>query len=168
MSPLRLFFDECCSPRLVKKLAELNAAKCPGLEINHLSDFFKRGDPDDKWLTLLKKKGEWIVVSADRGHQTKGAKLPMVCRKLEITHLLFSSVLVKGGYTVQESVMIQIWGEITKLPLSPQGTQLTLSGKKGPTGWKGSLSVKGKPLSKWCAENGIVFGQHENHEVKDA
>jgi hypothetical protein len=150
MQPLRLFFDECCSPRLVKKLTELHKAANPGLEIAHLPEYFKKGDADDVWLALLRKKGEWIVVSADRGRKTKGAKLPLVCKTLEITHVLFSSVLVKAGYKDQESAMILAWPTLLKLPSLPLGTPLTLSAK-------GVISVKGKPIASWCKSKGVSW-----------
>jgi hypothetical protein len=156
--PLKIFFDECCSDRFVEKLRDSFGASHEGLEIVHLSDYFKRGSSDDEWAAVL-EGGGWIVISADRGRRTKGTKLPPLCVELEITHILFSPTLVRAGYAAQEQVLVCAWPDIVKLTNLPGGTRLMLGMNKPKPGHPIThiLSVKGQAITPWCASKGIAW-----------
>jgi hypothetical protein len=161
MPKLRLFFDECCSKRLTQKLAELYAEDYPGLEIKHLADFFRAGDDDSKWLPLLEQDKEWIVITTDRGKDPKKPKLPVICAELGITHVIFTTGLLRNGYKAHKQALLCVWPQMVRMDRLPRGTRISLGYKfykGGITQWP-TLTIENKSFDGWCIGNGITDTQ---------
>lgn len=56
---MKFIFDENLSENLVRGLKEF------GEDVNHITEFFPRGTPDDEWLELLGEKG-WFLITRDK------------------------------------------------------------------------------------------------------
>ena len=84
-----------------------------------------------------------------------------------MTHVLFNSAVVKGGYNVQKDALIQVWPLLLFAPLLPLGTEITLSTKLKKVPLKASLTIEGKSFDSWCSSKGIVFEQAKCHRVED-
>ena len=72
--PFKLFFDECCSKRLARKIVEIYQECYPDLVTKHISEFCGQGKDDDDWIPLLEKEKDWIILTADRGKDAKKQK----------------------------------------------------------------------------------------------
>jgi len=125
MLPIKLVFDECCSPRLPLKIKEVYSEDFPGIETKHLTDIFKAGDDDSRWLPLLEQQKDWIVITADRGKDSKRPKLPIICERLKITHISLTPVLVHAGYSAHKQALLSSWPDISKIQLLPKGTKVS-------------------------------------------
>lgn len=159
MPPLKLFFDECCSPRLPRKLVEIYIEDYPGIQTQHLTDLFKGGTDDADWLKTLEQDKDWVVITADRGRDSKRPKLPIVCSALGITHISMTPALQEAGYSEHKQAMLCVWPQIVKVPFIPKGTKVSLGYhmvNKGATKIH-SLSVSQKAFDLWCREKSIVF-----------
>lgn len=109
MSPgIRLLFDECVAPRLYKEVFAQFLIFCPEIEeTKHVIDL-QRGEDDEKWVPEL-AAGGWIVISTDlgsKGTKGRGERLPIVCKKHNITHVLISgSIQQKGRFEIVCSIL---------------------------------------------------------------
>ena len=157
MQPLRLLFDECCSKRLPGKLAEIYAEDYQ-IETKHLTEFFSKGDDDADWLPLI-ESGGWIVITTDRGKDPKKPKLPVICERLGINHLMFTSELLNAGYAAQKQALLCVWPQLVRITALPKGTGVMLgyrAFKHGLTMWP-VLSIANKSFDAWCAEKNVSF-----------
>ena len=62
---MRVFFDNCVSPKIVQALTDLLVEQDEKPELVHLRDRFRPDTPDAEWLHELGEDGDWIIVSAD-------------------------------------------------------------------------------------------------------
>jgi hypothetical protein len=153
---LKLFFDECCSKRLARKVVEIYSECYPNLQTKHLTDICIGGGAEDPdWLSTLDK--DWIVLTADRGKKSKKQKLPAICGRLGITHISMTSHLIDAGYKAQKQALLCVWPEIMKTPLLPKGTKVSLGYRMINKGlskvpW---LSIEQKAFAIWCHEKGV-------------
>jgi hypothetical protein len=157
MQPIKLFFDECCSPRLPPKIKEVYSEDYPGTETKHLTEIFKAGEDDPQWLAILEQQKDWIVITADRGQDSKRPKLPLICDKLKITHISMTPALVQEGYSAHKQALLSLWPDIAKIQLLPKGTRVSLGYHMVNKGlskipW---LSIEQKALVIWCRDNNI-------------
>jgi hypothetical protein len=144
---MRLFFDECCSPRLPRDLKEFFEIDYPDLQVAHLRDWYNPGNPDSTWLENLKQDGDWIVVTQDSGKQSNKDKLPVICRELGITNLAFGPIVINGGYSLQKRAIVTLWPLIIRLPELQKGSHVRLTivhGKKAIPRFE--LMFGGRPL----------------------
>jgi PIN like domain len=156
---LKLFFDQCCSKRLARVISETCSTHNLVVETKHLSEFCRCSTPDEKWLPSLKKQGDWIVVTADRGKDPKKQKLPLICSSWGITHISLTPALVKAGYAAQEKALRVVFPELMHAHLLPKGTKVSLGFKmvKKHTEKIGALFIQQTPFTKWCAQKGIAL-----------
>ena len=146
---MQLYFDECCSTRFKIDLPAFFAADFPNLKVSHVLDSYDPGTGDSTWLKPLQEDRSIIVVTADVGRDPSKEKLPLVCKKLGITHIAFSATLINAGYTKQKSAIASVWAQIVEqVPLLPLGTQVKLGMRAYRGGvYRFELRVGGKPLS---------------------
>jgi len=160
---LRLFFDQCCSKRLARVISEAFSNDNFHVETRHLSEFCRPNTGDEEWLPLLKKregwKGDWIVITADRGKDPKKRKLPLICSKEQITFVALTSSPAKAGYKAQEKALRLVFPEPMHVHLLPKGMKVSLGCKttKGNAAKIGALSIQQTSLARWCAKNGMAW-----------
>ena len=165
---LRLFFDQCCSKRLARVISEAFSNDELHVETKHLSEFCRPNTGDEEWIPLLKKregwKGDWIVITADRGKDPKKRKLPLICAKEQITFVAITPSLAKAGYEAQEKALRRVFPELLHVHLLPKGMKVSLGFKtaKGHITKIGALSIKQLTLESWCAKNGIAWPTGHN------
>lgn len=150
--PVKLFFDECVSPRLPRILKQQH----PHLKTTHLTEHYKSGIKDSEWIPRLAKES-WVVITADAGIGSGHGKLPYLCAKYKITHLLITPPLHHLGYEHYKQAIISVLPQITLLPLLPKGTKVllgfrTVRGKRHPDP---HLSIDGRSFNAWCREHGV-------------
>jgi len=153
--PFKLFFDECCSKKLARKIKDIYDECYPKLETKHLSEFCSTGTDDQDWLARLEK--DWIVLTADRGRDSRKQKLPTICGRLGITHISMTPVLLNAGYRAQKQALLSCWPEILKTPQLPKGTRVSFGYRAINRGlslipW---LSIEQQAFVIWCKEKGV-------------
>jgi PIN like domain len=123
---MQLYFDECCSKRFKDDLRAFFAEDFPDLRVSHVLDHYNPGTGDSTWLKPLEDKSV-IVITADIGRDPSKEKLPLICKKLGVTHIVFSSTLINAGYTKQKSAIAAVWQQIVEqVPRLPRGTKVKL------------------------------------------
>ncbi len=124
---LKLFFDVNLSRLLARELYEFYKSDFPDLEVKHLTEFTQSDAPDPDWIALLQKESDWIVISCDRGKNSKlEQKLPLICKKLKVTHILLSSGLAKKTKAEQKQAIAAVWQDIVAFASHPAGSQALL------------------------------------------
>jgi hypothetical protein len=124
---MQLYFDECCSTRFKIDLPAFFAADFPDLKVSHVLDSYDPGTGDSTWLKPLQENPNIIVITADVGRDSSKEKLPLVCKKLGITHIAFTATLINAGYTKQKSAIASVWMQIIEqVPRLPRGTRVKL------------------------------------------
>lgn len=86
---MRIMFDATFGPNFVMALRSifaLHASPKPLLE--HLYERFPEGVKDPEWIPTL-SGGDYLVITADLG-RGGGPRLPRICSRHKITHVLFS------------------------------------------------------------------------------
>ena len=134
---LKLFFDENLSLLLAKELLEFYKSDYPQLEVRHLTEFTRKGAPDPNWIGLLRNEPDWIVVSADRGVNSKPEeKLPLICKKYGLSCILLSGKLSLKTKAEHKQAIVGVWHQIVAFSDLPKGSEarLCLTQVKGVTG----------------------------------
>ena len=103
--PLKLLFDECCSPHLPRELRDFYHRDYPDLQIRHLMDDWTPGTPDSQWLATLREDSSWIVITKDAGKNSAPEKLPLICHKWGITHIVFTAGIINKGFVTQKNAI---------------------------------------------------------------
>jgi hypothetical protein len=89
----RLLFDECLGRPAVERLEQLVAmggGEKP--RIRHVLEYAPPGTRDEDWIPRLAPEG-WTVITSDGGrrpNKKRGEKLPRLCARYAITHVLLS------------------------------------------------------------------------------
>jgi hypothetical protein len=127
--PIRFFFDECLShlvvERQIRDSLQLYGADA---EVAHLFSKFDKGTPDKVWVPELRAEGGWIVISADRGsHSKKDERLPLICRELDVTHVLLSASLHRRDMHYKFLAISTCWGSLIDAASYPPGTGFSIS-----------------------------------------
>src|SRR4051812_28060551 len=108
----------------MQALAALLASAPEKPDLRHVLDFQAQGVHDEVWIPQVAAEG-WIIITGDRGKrgkQSKGEKLPILCRKYDITHVMFSGTLQhKSGFEKNRAI-VGAWPELVKLPGEPKGS----------------------------------------------
>lgn len=83
----------------------------------YLPDLVGSGQKDETWVPTLSEQG-WIVITADRGKQTKGGatkKLPAICVELEVTHVVFGKSIHELPLNKKLRTLIGLWDDMVNL-----------------------------------------------------
>lgn len=126
-------FDSCCFGRVaVDKLIEFLGSGSDNVDFAHLSDFQLQEALDDDWVPQFVEEG-WIVISADQGKRpSKGSKLPLLCRRYGVTHVLLSGSVHDLRTFDKARAIAAVWPSLLTLSNAPKGSchkiQKTVSG----------------------------------------
>jgi hypothetical protein len=152
---IKLFFDNTLSKRLPKVVHAVYSDEYPDLSLKHLTDYFSADDQDEDWLPLLEAEKDWIVITSDRGTDPKKEKLPILCTKLQITHVSITNAMHRAGYSTHKHALLSLFHQFACLSLLPRGTRVVLGFRAyHKRNWP-YLLVNGHPLDSWCIENNI-------------
>jgi len=128
--PTLLLFDECIGRPAVRQLAvfikELNADPIP--EIRHILEFQEEGLRDEEWIPRMAGAG-WTVVTADRGKGgiRGGEKLPRICAKLGVTHILLGPSIHSQKSADKILSILAVWPQIIDIARNKPGTRWRIS-----------------------------------------
>ncbi|MCB9211593.1 MAG: hypothetical protein H6609_19695 [Ignavibacteriales bacterium] len=125
MNEIRLFFDNCIGTsisRSIGKVLEFHRLKP---EVKHIQDFFIASITDDKWVPKIAKE-KWIVVTTDKAKRYGGAKLPSICKKYNVTHILISGKLHNAPQFEKARAIISLFPQIVKGAEEPLGTRFSM------------------------------------------
>lgn len=167
--PIKLFFDECCSKRLARKIVEVYDEDYPGILTKHLTDDLKAGTPDDVWVQRLEDEQDWIVLTSDLGVDAKKPKLPILCQQFKITYLSMTPALKNAGYPAHKQAMLCVWPQIMRTPKLPRGTKVSFGLRPFPGRMWPFLTIESKSFDVWCDEKQIpaeITGQRPNDPPK--
>lgn len=154
---MKLFFDQCLSKRLPIHIAQIYSEDHPDLQTKHLSECYAPNTPDDKWIAILEKEKDWIVITADDGSGSKKPKLPIICAQLGVTHIVMTPTLHQSPFKEHKQAILCLSPQIRVVPRLPKGTKVSMqyrefSGRKWP-----HLRIENKPFDVWCAEHQIAL-----------
>ncbi|MCC6123349.1 MAG: hypothetical protein IT426_00130 [Pirellulales bacterium] len=127
--PIRFFFDECISHLIVEQqIRDSLQLYGADAEVAHLFSKFPSGTPDSQWIPELSKEGGWIVISADRGINSRaGEKLPIICHEFNLTHVMLSRGLHKRTMYYKALAIESSWFGLISAASEPPGTGFMLS-----------------------------------------
>ncbi len=125
MAQLKILIDENIGQPITVSLANLLTWHVLKPEVKHIQEFYEKGTPDDEWIPQL-SKDNWIIISTDRGQKYGGPKLPTICKKLNISHILISASLHKEKQFEKARAIVYVWPEIIGIPNDPPGTRYSL------------------------------------------
>lgn len=110
---VRLFFDECClGKRAVDKLEVLIGLSDERVELKHLLSAFPPGTLDREWIPRVASEG-WTVITSDRGKSKPNrGKLPEICRRYHVTHIVFSRSMHKRRDFEKVAAIMGLWSGI--------------------------------------------------------
>jgi hypothetical protein len=83
-------------------------------EFSYLMDLFPSGTLDETWVPQV-ASGGWIVITADRGKQTKGGpekRLPLICESQGVSHVLLGASLHQLPSDRKLRALIGVWDSI--------------------------------------------------------
>lgn len=134
---MNFFLDNCLSPKLAQALDILDDEN----KVIHLRDMYDQSIKDPRWLTDLRRKGDWVIISGD----TRITKSPQN-RKAWLESGL-TAFFFKSGWAQQKG-WDQLWRAIRWWP---DIVQYATRRKKG-SGWfvpinYGTKSGKFKPVT---------------------
>jgi hypothetical protein len=124
----KFLFDECVSRSLMNRLATFLAETECSCEFAYLMDRFPAGSKDEDWLPRIAAE-DWVVITADRGKQTKGGadkRLPAICMRLEITHVIIGAGLHQLPINPKLRAFVGIWDSILRAVESPRGSRISI------------------------------------------
>jgi len=116
---LRLLFDDCLSKRAVEALKTLASYSDGAADFAHLADLALSGQQDDEWIPKIEKTK--IIVSTDRGRKNHGGKLPLICQREGITHVLFSGSVHKLNTFDKIRAMFAVWPDLLNAAVGSTG-----------------------------------------------
>jgi hypothetical protein len=123
---LRLVFDDCLSRIAVNALTTLARFSRGTVEFAHLADFTTQGRLDDDWIPEIAGKG-WVLVTTDRGKQpSRGGKLPALCRKFSLTHVMLSAAMHNKNQFDKLRSLFEVWPDLVKTSEAPPGSGYSL------------------------------------------
>jgi hypothetical protein len=161
---IKLFFDQCLSTRLPRIVLQTYAENFDGqLAATHLSDCFKRDEDDANWVPKLADQSNWIIITADRGKDSKKEKLPVLCSRLGISHIAMTPSFHQAGYLVHKHGILALFPQIVCVPHLPKGTRVTMGFKPHHQRNWPALLIGGFDFDAWCIKNKISLpGLYKN------
>lgn len=129
---LKLLFDENFGRPTVERLKQFLTGTEPMPTLATVVDYLG-GGKDDVWIPML-RDGDWIVITADRGRRSGGAKLPDLCVAYGVTHVLLSKSVHHLPQFEKARAIVAVWSELSALSSSPSGSRhvLRLNGAGHP------------------------------------
>ncbi len=122
--PIKLMLDECLGRPIVLAMNEWLSWENPKPIINHLTNYFIPGTPDQDWIPEVKDQG-WIIVSQDKGSKGRN-KLPQICSESKITHIILTKAVGRLKQVQKANAIFSLWEDIKKCYSHPSGTRFRL------------------------------------------
>jgi hypothetical protein len=121
---VRFFVDACISKHIVKALRELTDRE----SITYHEELFSADTPDAEWISELRQKGDWIIVSADdRIRYSAAGKAAR--REARLTAFFFED-FARRNFWIQARDVIHWWPTICQAAReSPVGTGFAIRPK---------------------------------------
>lgn len=113
---LRLLLDECVSsPKSLwatrTVLEGLDAQD--SVHLDFLQNFMKRrGTKDKVWVPAAAEAGFSLVITADQGRKKRGDKLPALCEKYRLTHVLVTHPVMARGLSFITFALLGAWSKV--------------------------------------------------------
>lgn len=122
--PVRFFFDECLSKPIVEsQITPSLRLYGSDAEVAHLFSKFEPQTADSVWIPKLADEGGWIVISADRGiNSKKSEKLPLICKSLGVSHVLLSAKLHSRNMYTKAIAIEASWDGLIAIGSAPLGS----------------------------------------------
>lgn len=95
------------------------------VELKHVLDYQEQGTWDEQWIPAIADQG-WIIITGDRGglgRKQKGAKLPIVCKRHGVTHVVLSATIHNKNSVQKLAAILTVWPELMKLVDAPRGSR---------------------------------------------
>jgi hypothetical protein len=125
--PVKLLFDECVGAHIAAGFGDfLRTQYAEAHEVRHLSEFQKLGTADEIWIPDMASKG-FVAVTGDRGKNGRGKKLPLLCVKYSMTHIMFLPSIHSMKSADKIRAVISLWEDIAKASKSPRGSRFMMS-----------------------------------------
>lgn len=119
---LRLLFDDCLSKHAIAALLRLAEFSRSPVEVAHLATINLEGCCDDDWVPRIAHEG-YVVISTDRGKKiSRGAKLPILCRRHKVTHVLLTGAVHQLNQFDKLRAIFCVWPLIVSAAESPRGS----------------------------------------------
>lgn len=135
--PPTFIFDECIGWPILETVEPLLRLHNLPFRLKHVVEYYK-GAKDDEWVPEIARNG-WIVITADRGvRPSRGGKLPFICKRNGVTHILLSGALHASNAAVKASCIVASWTDIYDTAQASPGSRFIL--RKTPSG--GATLVK--------------------------
>ena len=125
MEEIKILIDENIGKPITKAIASLLLYHFSKPIIKHIQDFYEEGITDDIWIPQIALE-KWIIVTADRAKKYGGAKLPSICKKFNVNHILISGRLHNEKQFEKARAIITVWPQILTIPDEPAGTRFAL------------------------------------------
>lgn len=135
--PIRFLFDECLLGRhtVERELTDSLALFGAEADLAHLFSKFASGTADSEWIPQIANEGGWIVVTCDRGKNSKKSeKLPLICRDLEVTHVVLSAAIQKRSAYCRVMAISACWRQLIAAADAPKGTGFAITMRIGKDG----------------------------------
>jgi PIN like domain len=139
-APVKILFDECVSDVAMNEIARVVSLSSAGCEFRHIKDYLMQGIHDDVWVPEIAREKCWIVLSGDRGKQSKtsksknfkGEKLRTVCKKYEVTLVELSQKIHHLPTREKIAAILNAWPALVEVTNAPLGSRhlLRFSGIK--------------------------------------
>jgi hypothetical protein len=124
---VKLLCDECIG-KPVLELMQATLRQCgEEVDFKHIVDYQFAGVHDDVWIPQIVAESR-IIISADRGRGARrGGKLPFVCRRHNLTHVLLSASIHQMGSTEKMSAILSVWPYIkSNVTVAPWGSRFSI------------------------------------------
>ena len=146
----RFLLDECLGRPIVEPLAKLigmGGGEKP--ELRHVLDFTASGTRDEVWIPSVAREG-WTVITADRGstpNKQRGEKLPRLCARFNITHILLSSAVQNRTGFEKLLTILSVWYKLIDIADDPtaQGNRYAIEPHSSKERGLGALKPKNIP-----------------------
>ena len=97
------------------------------LDAKHIYDFQMVGIRDEVWIPQVASE-ERVIITADagKGGFKNGEKLPTLCVRFGITHVVLTPAIHHRRVIDKTSVLITVIADLLKLRLEPKGSRFSL------------------------------------------
>jgi len=126
VSTARILFDECIGQPTLDAVKAILGFSALDADVAHVVQLYGAGTLDDVWIPRAASEG-WIIVTTDRGKQkSRGGKLPELCKRYRLTHVVFSAGANKMRAFQKQRAIVDHWEELVALTKEPPGSCYSL------------------------------------------
>jgi hypothetical protein len=139
MVEFKLIFDECLSAPILESLKSFLQTAGVSLTFKGIVEHQRSGVTDKDWIPKIALEGGWVVISSDRGKRRGGEppdeKLPFLCRKFRVTHVLLSGSIHSEKAFVKGQAIVAVWRELLTVTSATRGTRFQIKKNSSGTGY---------------------------------